>query len=106
MNRFIAGACAVSVLAAAYAANAISDGGATSAQIDIHGTVNPYCTIVTSGANQPSWTSDNYHNYSKTATGATVSFYTFANADGTGNALAGSYLLDVNSNTPCNYPRC
>ncbi len=47
MNRFLAGACAVSVLAAAYAAHAISDTDSTSSKLTIHGTVNPYCTIVT-----------------------------------------------------------
>ena len=103
MNRFLAGACAVSVLAAAYAAHAISDGGATTAQIAIHGTVNPFCAIVTTGPNQPAWVSDNDYSYSKTSSGATVSFSTFANTDGTGNALSGSYQLDVNNNTPCSY---
>ena len=49
MSKYLWGACAVSVLAVAYATHAVSDQGTTSAQIALSGTVPSYCTIVTDG---------------------------------------------------------
>jgi hypothetical protein len=102
MNRFLAGACAVSVLAAAYAAHAISDPNSASLAIAIKGTVHPYCTIVTSTGYKPSWDSDRFDKMT-TSTGLLISFPNFAKADGTGNDISGNATLNIDANAPCNY---
>ena len=104
MSKYLWGACAVSVLAVAYATHAVSDQGTTSAQIAIRGTVNPQCNIVTNPPRDaPLWSSNGSYGYQPTPTGMSINFPTFANADGTGNDITGSAYYNVSANTACVY---
>ncbi len=102
MTRFLKATCAVSVLALAYAAHATSGADTTSSQMTITGKVVPYCTIAT-GYDAPVWHTTYPNSQTTDATGLTINFNTFANADGTGNQLAGYYSMNVDSNASCNY---
>ena len=61
MSKFLWGACAVSVLALAYAGHA--GGNPATGQLEIKGTVSPHCTIVTAGSYQPIFISAAPHDY-------------------------------------------
>jgi hypothetical protein len=101
MSKFLWGACAVSALALAYAGQA--GGNPPTGQLEIKGTVTRHCTIVTAGSYQPVFITAAPHDTGGTTTDMTISFQAFANANGTGKAITGAYVLRVDANAPCNY---
>jgi hypothetical protein len=102
MSRIKIGACLVSALALGYAANASTD-----YQMTVSGTVPGFCKIVTSPINEtPRITLFGFGNGGiqfNGSAGATVTYSSFANSDGTAPELGGEGTLHVNSNAQCNY---
>jgi len=106
MNRALQGACALSALGIAYAAQAGDSNGSalSSARIQLVGIVPGACQILTSGAYAPNWIPGNTtYDLTPTATGIRIHFPDFAKTDGTGKELSGTYVLNVSANKPCNY---